>query len=53
LTRDTENFGKMDPFVDCKIDNISSQTTAKDEAGKEPVWNEILPFTLENIPGSI
>ena len=41
LTRDTEMFGKMDPFLELKIGGQQVKKTAvKDEAGKNPVWNE-------------
>ena len=41
LTRDTETFGKMDPFVEFSIDGgLIHKTAVKDEAGKTPVWNE-------------
>ena len=41
LTRDTEWVGKMDPFVTFDVDGQQVHKTAtKDDAGKEPVWNE-------------
>lgn len=41
LTRDTEMFGKMDPYLDFSINGVHLHKTAvKDEAGKTPVWNE-------------
>ena len=46
LTRDTETFGKMDPFVVIEAANEQSfQTEVKDDAGKKPEWNEM--FTIE------
>ena len=40
FTRDTETFGKMDPY--CKISTRQQQfrTATKQAAGKTPVWNE-------------
>lgn len=43
----------MDPFVECKIAETSSQTDVKNEAGTDPIWNQTLPFLLESIPHSI
>ena len=40
----------MDPFVTCKVDNVVSKTAVKNGAGMKPVWDETLPFTLQNIP---
>ena len=53
LERDTEAVGKMDPFVECKVGDVSSQTDVKDEAGQNPVWNQKLSFLLESIPSHI
>ena len=39
LKRDTEAFGKMDPYVICKVGDVTSKTAVKDDAGKTPVWN--------------
>ena len=39
LERDTEVFGKMDPFVECIVGTAVSSTEIKDNAGKAPVWN--------------
>ena len=40
LTRDTELFSKMDPFVVMKFKDQTHKTKVKDEAGKRPVWNQ-------------
>ena len=53
LERDTEAIGKMDPFVECKVGDVSSQTDVMDEAGKHPVWNQKLSYLLESIPNFI
>ena len=39
LTRDTEFFGKMDPYVKIKYRSDEFKTPVKDEAGFTPVWN--------------
>ena len=41
-------------YVDCTVGNVSSQTTLK--KSQEMVWyefKELLPFTLESIPGKV
>jgi hypothetical protein len=39
LYRDTEMFGKMDPFVSIEFNKNTYRTTTLDEAGKTPIWN--------------
>ena len=39
LTRDTEFFGKMDPFCIVEYRQERYKTAVKDNAGKTPVWN--------------
>lgn len=45
LTRDTEFFGKMDPFAVCEYRQQKFKTKVKQNAGKTPVWNEM--FTID------
>ena len=40
LTRDTETFGKMDPYVVIETRHQKHRTTTKQGAGKTPRWNE-------------
>jgi Ca2+-dependent lipid-binding protein len=41
LTRDTETFSNMDPFVKLIYNNKKvGQTVVKDGAGKKPKWNQ-------------
>ena len=40
LTRNTEMFGKMDPFVKIQIGGVTYTTKVMDNAGKTPVWNQ-------------
>ena len=49
LTRDTEFFGKMDPF--CVIDYRQERfkTVVKMDAGKVPVWNQTFKFDVKYI----
>ena len=45
LTRDTETFGKMDPYVKIQTRHQNFRTKTKNGAGKTPVWNET--FTVD------
>ena len=47
LIRDTESFGKMDPYCVIKIGNTTLKTTVKDDAGKTPVWEETFKFKAQ------
>ena len=40
LTRDTEAFGKMDPYVKISTRQQNFKTNVKNGAGKTPVWNQ-------------
>merc|ERR1711934_710402 len=40
LTRDTDTFGKMDPYCILKAGKQTHKTKVLDGAGKEPKWNE-------------
>ena len=40
LTRDTEFFGKMDPFVEIEIGELKQRTATHKNAGKHPAWDE-------------
>ena len=49
LKRDTELFGKMNPFVQIVIGSQTKRTTAHKKGGKMPNWNgEILEFEINN-----
>ena len=39
LDRDTETFGKMDPYVVIHNRMQRLRTTTQEDAGKEPTWN--------------
>ena len=47
MIRDTEAVGKMDPFVELRLEEDIYKTSIKDEAGKTPVWNEEFFFNLK------
>jgi Ca2+-dependent lipid-binding protein len=53
LTRNTETFGKMDPFVEIKTSNLTKKTAVKDEAGAMPIWNEMIELVLDKIENKI
>ena len=38
----------MDPFVEVKCQEIELKTSVKQDAGKNPVWNETLTFEFES-----
>ena len=43
----------MDPFLECKIGDVSSKTDIAESSGQKPVWNQVLSFLLESIPSQI
>lgn len=44
LTKDTDLFGKMDPYVVCKIGNEQKRTKTHKGGGKKPQWMDTLTF---------
>lgn len=44
LTRDTETWGKMDPFCVVKVGGQQQRTRTHNDAGKYPQWNDTLSF---------
>ena len=40
LDRDTEMFGKMDPFAELSIGQAKYKTKTHNNGAKTPVWNE-------------
>ena len=49
LTRDTEVFSKMDPYVIIQTRMEKFRTTTKDGAGKTPVWNETFNIDVKYV----
>merc|ERR1711957_917450 len=49
LTRDTEFFGKMDPFCVLQVRQAIFKTAVKMDAGKTPVWNETFDVQVEDV----
>ena len=45
LYKNTEMFGKMDPFVQLEYNKIKLKTPTIDEGGETPVWDHT--FTLD------
>jgi Ca2+-dependent lipid-binding protein len=50
LIRDTEMFGKMDPFVKITYDlsKLTYKTRAIDNGGKNVQWNETFTINLKS-----
>ena len=46
LTRDTEFFGKMDPYVVVKIGSFTQTSSVHSSGGKFPSWQDSLTFNL-------
>jgi Ca2+-dependent lipid-binding protein len=49
LYRDTEKIGKMDPFVQINYMGTIFKTKTKNEAGKNPVWNESFDIPIQSM----
>ena len=49
LTHDTETFGKMDPFVKCRVHNKLYKTNVAHGKGKSPEWNNRFDIPIHNI----
>ena len=48
LMRDTETFGKMDPFIQIKHQGKTYATPVHQEGGKNPRWGHTLEFSFES-----
>ena len=48
LTRDTETFGKMDPFIEIKHQGKTHSTPAHQDGGKTPKWGHTLELSFES-----
>jgi len=49
LTRDTETFSKMDPFVELKLREQTLRTKVLKSAGKTPVWDETFDLDIRYV----
>jgi len=49
LTRDTETFGKMDPYVKISTRQAQFKTAVKNGAGKTPTWNETFNIDVKYV----
>ncbi len=47
LIRDTETFGKMDPFVEIEHKGIKYKTSTHEDGGKTPKWNYNIEIPFE------
>lgn len=48
LTRDTETFGKMDPYCVVRVGGQQQRTAVAEGAGKFPNWSDQLVFRKTN-----
>jgi len=48
LKRDTETFGKMDPFCRIKLGSQEQETKVHNNGGKFPAWTDTLAFQRTN-----
>jgi Ca2+-dependent lipid-binding protein len=48
LKKDHDIFGKMDPFVKFVVGNQEKRTKVMEEAGLNPVWDQIITFEINN-----
>jgi Ca2+-dependent lipid-binding protein len=46
LTRDTQTFGRMDPYIIFKIGGAQQKTKTHEAGGKTPNWSDIMSFTI-------
>jgi len=53
LTRDTEMFGKMDPYTTLQVREVIQRTRTLDGAGKTPKWDQIFDFHVKYIGDDI
>lgn len=49
LTRDTETFGKMDPYCKISTRQQNFKTAVKNGAGKTPTWNETFQVDVKYV----
>lgn len=49
LTRDTETFGKMDPYCVITVNGKKNKTKVLDGAGKTPKWNQAFDIPVEGL----
>ena len=53
LTRDTETFGKMDPYCQLEYQGKKMKTRTHNGGGKHPVWNDTLSIVPMNFSDEI
>lgn len=53
LYRNTETFGKMDPFVTFEYAKKKYRTTVKDDAGQHPIWNERIYIVVKSLEDTV
>ena len=48
LSRDTETFGNMDPYISIKCLGEEYKTPVHQNGGKKPKWNHTLEITFQS-----
>ena len=48
LKRDTETFGKMDPYIIARVSEQTYKTKVAEDQGKHPVWLDVLEHILKD-----
>ena len=53
LTRDTETFGKMDPYCKVEVNGHTFKTRVHQNGGKNPVWGDEFECPIQNMNDDI
>ena len=53
LTKDTDFFGKSDPYVVCQISGEKKRTKTHKGGGKKPQWMDTLTFMTQGTVMSV
>jgi Ca2+-dependent lipid-binding protein len=53
LTRDTEVFGRMDPYVDLHYRGEEYRTKVAEDQGKHPIWNQTFELMVHSMEDEI
>ncbi len=47
LVRDTDSFGKMDPYVEFSVANAKVTSSIAEGEGKKPTWSDVLTLKVD------
>lgn len=53
LSRDTEKWGMMDPFVELKYRDLKLKTDEHTNSGKRPKWNKMFDLQVKSISDNL